>query len=55
MDLKKIIAELRSRKEQIDQAIAALERLSIPRRGRGRPPKLVSESRVDPPNIRTGA
>jgi len=42
MDLKKIISELRSQKEQIDQAIVALERLTIARKGRGRPPKWLS-------------
>ena len=47
MDLKKVLAELRSRKEQIDQAIAALERLTLTRKGRGRPPKLTSDGGPD--------
>jgi hypothetical protein len=44
MDLKKVIIELRARKEQIDQAIVALERLTLARKGRGRPQKGVPES-----------
>lgn len=39
MDLAKALAELRSQRDDIDQAILSLERLASGRpRGRGRPP-----------------
>ena len=49
MDLRKVISELRSQKEQIDEAIVALERLTMTRKGRGRPPKwlIAAEERVE--------
>ena len=38
MDLNTVIAELRTRRQQIDEAILALERMNGGKR-RGRPPK----------------
>jgi hypothetical protein len=45
MDLKKTIAELHAQREQIEQAILALEGLAAQRRGRGRPPKSLSNTK----------
>lgn len=45
MDALKILAELLQEREQIDEAILSLERLASGRhRGRGRPPKWMSET-----------
>jgi hypothetical protein len=50
MDITQIIAELRSEREQIDEAIVALERLA---RGsgkrRGRPPKWMTADKNEAP------
>jgi hypothetical protein len=50
MDITNMLAELRTQKEQLDQAIIALEHLA---RGtgkrRGRPPKWLSETKGDTP------
>jgi hypothetical protein len=44
MDVTKILAELRSEKEQIEEAIISLERLARGRgKRRGRPPAWMSE------------
>jgi hypothetical protein len=43
MDIKKILMELHSQRENIDQAIAALEHVDG-RKRRGRPPKWMSQS-----------
>ena len=44
MDVAKILAELKSEREQIEEAILSLERLARGRtRGRGRPPTWMSE------------
>jgi hypothetical protein len=45
MDLQKAIAELREEFEQVQAAIAALERLAEGKR-RGRPPKWLSRARA---------
>jgi hypothetical protein len=47
-DLAGIISNLRSRRDQIDEAIRSLERLAAlqPKR-RGRPPKWLAKERVD--------
>jgi len=50
MDLTKPLSELRRRREQVDQAIQALERLAESRAARrGRPPKWLIEARADKP------
>jgi hypothetical protein len=47
MDLLKMIAELQTEKERLDEAIWALERLSTANtRRRGRPPRGVKEERL---------
>ncbi len=50
MDVTKMIAELRSQRDQLDEAILALERMI---RGtgkrRGRPPKWLSEANAEEP------
>jgi hypothetical protein len=43
MDINKIIAELHSKRHDIDQAIAVLEQVGG-RRRRGRPPKWMSQA-----------
>jgi hypothetical protein len=44
MDVSKILAELKSEREQIEEAILSLERLARGRgRGRGRPPAWLAE------------
>ena len=44
MDLNKMIAELQSERDRLDQAILALERLSAGQaRRRGRPPRWLKE------------
>jgi hypothetical protein len=44
MDVAKILAELKSEREQIEEAILSLERLARGRtRGRGRPPSWMAE------------
>ena len=44
IDVAKILAELRAEKEQLEQAIATLERLAVGRGPRrGRPPAWMSE------------
>jgi hypothetical protein len=51
MDVAKILAELKSEREQIEEAILSLERLARGRsRGRGRPPAWMTE--VDLPKRR---
>lgn len=45
MDVAKILAELKSEREQIEEAILSLERLARGRtRGRGRPPTWLAEA-----------
>jgi hypothetical protein len=47
MDIKNVILEFRSEVERIDQAIRSLEQLAMAkRRGRGRPPKWLSEMKA---------
>lgn len=47
MDLRKMIAELHREMERVDQAIAALERLSLARgKRRGRPSKWAIQARA---------
>jgi hypothetical protein len=44
MDITKMLAELRSERDQISQAIAVMERLSVGQgKRRGRPPKWLTE------------
>lgn len=51
MDVAKILAELKSEREQIEEAILSLERLARGRtRGRGRPPAWMTE--LDAPKRR---
>ena len=45
MDVEKILAEMRLEREQLEDAIASLERLERPVRGRGRPPAWLAEIR----------
>jgi len=45
MDVRRLLVELRSEREQIDRAIRALEQLaSAPAKRRGRPPKCIAEA-----------
>jgi hypothetical protein len=46
MDIGKILAELRSKRQQIEEAIVAIQRVGGGKR-RGRPPKWISESAKD--------
>ena len=43
MNLQQIVTELEAERDRLDEAIAALNRISTPRR-RGRPPKAVQTS-----------
>jgi AT hook motif len=44
MDITKMLAELRSERDQISQAIAVMERLSVGQgKRRGRPPKWLTD------------
>jgi hypothetical protein len=45
MDVGKILAEMRLEREQLEDAIASLERLERPVRRRGRPPAWLAEIR----------
>jgi hypothetical protein len=45
MDIGKILAEMRLEREQLEDAIASLERLERPVRRRGRPPAWLAEIR----------
>jgi hypothetical protein len=48
MDVSKILAELRQERQQIEEAIASLERLARGRgRRRGRPPAWMSSGEVE--------
>ena len=46
MDILKMLADLRAEREQIEQAIVAIERLAVGTRGkrRGRPPAWMSKA-----------
>jgi hypothetical protein len=47
MDIAKMIAELRSEREQISEAIAVMERLSLSQgKRRGRPPAWMTELKL---------
>ncbi|HKE26794.1 MAG TPA: hypothetical protein VKB88_30790 [Bryobacteraceae bacterium] len=53
MDVSKILAELRSEREQIEEAILSLERLARGRsRRRGRPPAWLSSGEAPAPKRR---
>jgi hypothetical protein len=45
MDVEKILAEMRLEREQLEDAIASLERLERPVKRRGRPPGWLAEIR----------
>ena len=45
MDVGKILAEMRLEREQLEDAIASLERLERPVKRRGRPPAWLAEIR----------
>jgi hypothetical protein len=50
MDITKMLSELRSEREQIEQAILVIERLAQGQgKRRGRPPKWMSEMKSDAP------
>ena len=48
MDVLKMLAELRTERQQIEEALIALERLAVSGRGkrRGRPPKWMSSAKT---------
>jgi hypothetical protein len=50
MDVSKILVELYQEREQIDAALAALDRIAgtTGQRRRGRPPKWLVEARAEP-------
>jgi hypothetical protein len=50
MDLSKVLAQLRAELENLDAAIASLERIEQGNRRRGRPPIWLSKGRPKPPN-----
>jgi ATP/maltotriose-dependent transcriptional regulator MalT len=45
MDVEKILAEMRLERDQLEDAIASLERLEMPAKRRGRPPAWLAETR----------
>ena len=52
MDLTKVLAQLRAELENLDIAIASLERIQNGSRRRGRPPIWLSKTRPTPNNVR---
>lgn len=50
MDLSKVLAQLRTELENLDAAIASLERIEQGNRRRGRPPIWLSKVRPKPRN-----
>jgi hypothetical protein len=56
MDINKMLAELRAEREQVEEAIVALQRMALGReRRRGRPPKWMAQMkrRGRPPGSKT--
>jgi hypothetical protein len=49
MDIHSILAELRSEKDRLEEAILTIERLAVGSltKRRGRPPKWIAEAKVD--------
>jgi hypothetical protein len=55
MDVLKMIAELRSERDQVEEAILSLERLALGRgKRRGRPPKWITDATDSGSSPRTG-
>lgn len=55
MDVLKMIAELRSERDQVEEAILSLERLALGRgKRRGRPPKWMTDAIDSRSSARTG-
>jgi len=54
MNIPKVIADLRQYKAQLEQAIAALDRLARKRGKRGRPPKWMADA-AQPPDRKFSA
>jgi hypothetical protein len=54
MDLNKMLAELRAERDQIEEAIIALGRLSLGSKRRGRPPLWMSQIKAEEPIKRRG-
>jgi len=54
MDLNKMLAELRAERDQIEEAIIALGRLSLGAKRRGRPPLWMSQIKAVEPIKRRG-
>jgi hypothetical protein len=52
MDLNKMLAELRAERDQIEEAIIALGRLSLGAKRRGRPPLWMSQIKSTEPKRR---
>jgi hypothetical protein len=52
MDLNKMLAELRAERDQIEEAIVALGRLSLGAKRRGRPPLWISQIKAVEPKRR---
>jgi len=52
MDLNKMLAELRAERDQIEEAIIALGRLSLGAKRRGRPPLWMSQIKAVEPKRR---
>jgi hypothetical protein len=50
MDIDEMLAELRVKREQIQEAIEALERLARKKPRRGRPPKWLKEAESEIPS-----
>jgi hypothetical protein len=52
MDLNKMLAELRAERDQIEEAIIALGRLSLGAKRRGRPPLWMTQIKATEPKRR---
>jgi len=52
MDLNKMLAELRAERDQIEEAIIALGRLSLGAKRRGRPPLWMTQIKAAEPKRR---
>jgi hypothetical protein len=54
MDISKTIAELLEERARLDEAIASLEKLALPRPRRGRPPAWSTVTSLTGPQSRNG-
>lgn len=54
MDFNKMLSDLKAERDQIDQAILVLSRLTVSQKRRGRPPKWMAHAESAEPQKRPG-